>query len=239
MKNPLPPLVWRLLFAAALVTVVLLTKAKACDCHQGQVLAYAAPLPAPQGDSWIFAPSQFTHDPDTGARVAQYAQKVPVEPLPDQRAVTSGYVRKRTVLQGPNGSNATYYQVQNYGNARGGMDAEWERFHDAWRGSTIGGGQFGAVPGFGFGFGGFGGFGGPGVGFPGGGFPGYGGGRGRGYGQFTQPGVPDPRLLDPDGADGFYDQRRRTPDRRFFGPNFKLPGEKKGHRRDKEDKGDT
>lgn len=216
MKNPLPPLVWRLLFAAALVTVFMLTKAKACDCPQP--LAYAAPLPAPRADSWIFAPSRYTHDPATGARVAQYEEKAPVEALPDQRAVTSGYVRKRTVQRGPDGSAATYYQVQNYGNGRGGMDAEWERFHDAWRGSTVAGGQFGVFPGNGFGFGGF-----PGYGFPGG-HPGVGigPGFGGGFGRAAQPGRPDPRLLDPDGADGYYDQRRRTPDRRFYGRTDRL-----------------
>ena len=217
MKNPLPPLVWRLLFAAALIAVVMTSQAKACDCHQ--VLAYAAPLPAQQVTSWAFAPSRYTHDPDTGARVAQYQQKNPVEPLPDQRAVTSGYARTRTVQRGPDGSVSTRYQVQNYGNGRGGLDAEFERFHDAWRGSTIAGGQFGAVPGFGFGFPGYG-FGG---GF-GGGFPGYGYGGafppGAGFGPGILPGTPDPRRLDPDGADGFYDLRRRTPDRRFFRPEL-------------------
>ena len=223
MKNPLPPLVWRLLFAAALVAVMLINKAKACDCDH-HVLAYAAPMPVHQVDSWVFAPSRYTHDPDTGARVAQYEQKAAVEPLPDQRAVTSGYVRTRTVLRGADGSVNTRYQVQNYGNGRGGMDAEWERFHDAWRGSTVAGGQFGAYPGFGFGFPGYGygGFPGYGGGFPpGGGYGGYGG-----YGPGMSPhGYPDPRRLDPDAADGFYNQRRRTPDRRFFGPNYELPGE--------------
>lgn len=222
MKNPFPPLVWRLLFAAALIAVVLSNRAKACDCHQ--VLAYAAPLPAPEVDSWLFAPSRYTHDPESGVRVAQYEEKAPVEPLPDQRAITSGYARKRSVLRGPDGNISTYYQVQNYGNGRGGMDAEWERFHDAWRGSTIAGGQFGVFPGYGYG-GGFGGF--PGYGHPGDGYaPGYGFGNGFGPRRgFGQPGVPDPRLLDPDGADGFRDRRRRTPDRRFFGPNYDLPGE--------------
>ena len=241
MKNTLSPLAWRLLFAAALVTVVLMNRARACDCVYP--LAYAAPI-QPQGDSWIFAPSRFSHDPETGVRVAQYTAKPPVEPLPDQRAVSSGYARSRTVLRGPDGNVSTYYQVQNYGNGRGGMDSEWERFHDAWRGSTVGGGNFAAgfgVPPFGFGgYGGFPGGGFPGGGFPGGGFPGGGfpgGGHQRGgYGPGTgyvpgyHPGTPDPRLLDPDGADGFYNDRHRTPDRRFFGPNYRLPGEKNHHK---------
>jgi len=239
MKNPFSPLVWRLLFATALVTVVLMTQARACDCVYP--LAYAAPL-QPQSDSWIFAPSRYSHDHQSGVRVAQYTAKPPIEPLPDQRAISSGYARTRTVLRGPDGNVSTYYQVKNYGNDRGGMDAEWERFHDAWRGSTVAGGSF-AGGGFGvqpYGFGGFQGGGFPGGGFTGGGFPGggypgggyqggYGPGRDFGPGRF--PGTPDPRLLDPDGADGFYGpDRRRTPDRRFFGPNYRVPGEKRHHK---------
>lgn len=218
MKNPLPPLVWRLVFAAALVAVVLLTKARACDC--AVPLAFAAPLQPPQADSWVFAPARYTHDPATGVRVAQYEQEAPVEPLPDQRAVSSGYARTRTVLRGPDGSTSTYYQVQNYGNGRGGIDAEWERFHDAWRGSTIAGGNFAAYPPYGYGYGGYPGYGYPGGGYAGGGYPGGYPGYGPGYGPGHFPGTPDPRLLDPDGADGFYDQRQRTPDRKFFNPNF-------------------
>lgn len=248
MKNSLPPLVWRLLFAAALVTVVLMTKARAdyvCDpvvCDPVYPLAYAAPL-QPQADSWIFAPSRYSHDPETGVRVAQYTAKPPIEPLPDQRAVSSGYARTRSVLRGPDGGVSTYYRSQSYGNGRGGIDAEWERFHDAWRGSTVGGGNFNS----GYGNGGFGGYGGgfpgggyPGGGFPGGGFPGSGypgggfapgAGYGSGYGAGYYPGTPDPRRLDPDGADGFYDDRRRTPDREFFGPRRRFPGKERDHRK--------
>ncbi len=230
MKNPLPPLVWRLVFAVALVAVVMLTKARA-DCDCAVPLAYAAPLPPPQADSWIFARARYTHDPETGVRVAQYEPEPSIEPLPDQRAVSSGYARSRTVLRGADGSVDTYYRVQNYGNGRGGIDAEWERFHDAWRGSTIAGGNFyGGYPPYGYGYGGYPGGGYPGGGYPGGGYPGGypgggypGGGYGNGAGYY--PGTPDPRLLDPDGADGFYDQRQRTPDRKFFGPHYPLPGE--------------
>ncbi len=234
MKNTFPPLFWRLLFAASLLAVALLTEARANECNCEYVLAYAAPMSAPQGDSWIFARSRYSHDPETGVRVAQYTQKPAVEPLPDQRAVSSGYARSRTVLRGPDGSTSTYYRTQNYGNGRGGIDAEWERFHDAWRGSTIAGGNFsGGYPPYGYG--GYPGPGFPGTGVPGygyggggygGGFPpgaGYGPGHGFNHPGYYQPGTPDPRRLDPDGADGFYDHRRRTPDRRFFGPNFSGP----------------
>lgn len=142
--------------------------------------------------SWVFKRSTFTHAPETGARVAQYQRIAPVEELPDPRLVTSGYRRTRTNLLGANGSVDSYYQVQSWGNGRGGLDAEWERFHDAWRQSYITGGYYqGAVPfgggrfGGGFGPGGFG----PGFGFPGYGFGGFGPGFGAGFG----PGYIGPR----------------------------------------------
>ena len=162
--------------------------------------------------------------------------KPAVEPLPDPRIVTSGYSRTRQVLRGADGTANTYYRVQSYGNGRGGLDAEWERVHDAWRGSTIAGGNFFGFPGFGFGgFPGYG-YGGPGYGGPGFGGPGYGNGGvfppgvgqpgfrfdprqrfGPGYGR------PDAGRLDPDAADGYPDGRTRTPDRRFFNQAVPTP----------------
>ena len=210
----LPAMFWRLLFAAALIAVALLTDVRAAECD-----CTLASVSVPQSNSWIFARSRYSHDPDTGARVAQYAMKPPVEPLPDQRAVTSVYSRSRTVERGANGSTSTYYRVTNAGNGRGGLDTEWERFHDAWRGSTIAGGTY-----QGYAFNGYG-YGNPGFGMPPGSvLPGYGGPSyvhpgfrndpraiyGPGYGQ------PDAGRLDPDAADGYREQRYRVPDRRFF-----------------------
>lgn len=225
--STIPTSVWRLLFAAALIAVLFLTEARAaeCPCVSAESVSAESHVAAPQADSWIFARSRYSHDPDTGGRVAQYAMKPAIEPLPDPRAVTSGYNRTRTILRGADGSVNTRYQVQSYGNGRGGMDAEWERFHDAWRGSTIGGGNFQTFPqqfGFGGGFGG--GF--PGFGY--GGFyppwlnqPGF---RNRqGFGPGT--GRPDAGRLDPDGADGYHDGRRRTPDRRFFNQAVPSPAD--------------
>ncbi len=91
---------------------------------------------------WIFDRSTFSHDPETGARVAQYEPIAPVEDLPDPRLVTSGYVRSRTNLRGRDGNIDSYYQVQSYGNGRGGLDAEWERFNDAWQQSFLTGSYF-------------------------------------------------------------------------------------------------
>jgi hypothetical protein len=125
--------------------------------------------------SWIFRRGTYTHDPYTGARVAQYMRTPPVEPLDDERMVTSRYRRSRTNLRGIDGSVDTYYEVQAWGNGRGGIDAEWERFHDAWKESFLSGGYYNQGPGYyppsGYG----GGYGAPGYGFPGYGYPGYGG----------------------------------------------------------------
>ncbi|MGI9456728.1 MAG: hypothetical protein ACR2NU_09210 [Aeoliella sp.] len=150
--------------AACLAVVLIMfgTSAQAADCC---------------GSSWVFKRSTYTHAPETGARVAQYDRHVPVEELPDPRLVTSGYRRTRINLRGADGSVDSSYQVQNWGNGRGGLDSEWERFHDAWRQSSISGGYYNSGAPYGSGYG-------PGVGFPGGGYgpgfgaPGYGPGVG-------------------------------------------------------------
>jgi len=152
--------------------------------------------PVVQEPSWIFSRGTYTHDPYSGARVAQYMRKPPVEPLEDERAVTSRYRRSRTNLRGIDGSVDTYYEVQALGNGRGGIDAEWERFHDAWKESYLSGSFYNQSPGYGgqwnggykgggpWGGGYNGGYGGPGYGYPGYGFPGGGfPGHGHGGGQ--------------------------------------------------------
>ena len=115
-------------------------------------LLFALPCPAQDCDScpivpehrpsWVFKRSTFSHDPATGARVAQYDRIPPVEALDDPRAVTSSYRRTRSAVRGADGSVDSTYQVQSWGNGRGGIDAEWERFHDAWRQSITAGGYF-------------------------------------------------------------------------------------------------
>ena len=91
--------------------------------------------------SWIFDRGTYTHDPHTGARVAQYARMPPIEGLADPRKVTSEYNYSRLNLRGMDGSLDTYYQVQAWGNVYG-LGAEWERFHDAWKESYIRGGYY-------------------------------------------------------------------------------------------------
>jgi hypothetical protein len=136
--------------------------------------------------SWIFRRSTYTHDPYTGARVAQYQRLPAIEPLDDERLVTSRYHRVQTNLRGTNGSSESYYDVQAWGNGRGGIDAEWERFHNAWKDSYLQGGHYNQGPGYGNGYPGQfgnGGYGGPssgygysGYGYSGNGFPGIGNG---------------------------------------------------------------
>src|SRR5262245_22259168 len=109
------------------------------DAPCGSVVYYQR---EPSRPSWIFAPSTYTHDPETGARVAQFARPAPVEPLDDPRIVTSRYRRVRTDQRGTDGSYDTTYDVQSWGNGRGGLDAEWQNFHDMWKESFLTGGSF-------------------------------------------------------------------------------------------------
>jgi len=138
-------LVLRIALAALAVTcfaVAFATADDVCCAPAEPVVGGLVADTAPAAPSWIFRPSTFTHDPMTGARVAQYMRKTPVEPLDDERAVTSGYRRTRTNLRGTDGSIDSYYQVQAWNNGRGGLDAEWERFHDAWKESILSGGSY-------------------------------------------------------------------------------------------------
>jgi hypothetical protein len=140
--------------------VSVLSPAIRSACAQASPCGGAVPCPVyvphatvvesePAKPSWIFRRGTYTHDPYSGARVAQYMPVEPVEPLDDQRMVTSRYRRSRTNLRGHDGSIETIYEVQNWGNGRGGLDAEWERFHDAWKESILSGGYYNQSP-FGF-----------------------------------------------------------------------------------------
>src|SRR5438067_1749057 len=82
--------------------------AAACEepcsaCPQPTCVAENAP------PSWVFRRGTYTHDPETGARVAQYQRLPAVEPLEDERLVTSRYHRIRTSMRGTDGSQETYY----------------------------------------------------------------------------------------------------------------------------------
>src|SRR5262245_42039706 len=132
--------------ASPMIAVVLSSFAAACpapcETCARPVGAEAACVVQDSQPSWIFRRSTYSHDPETGIRVAQYMRTPPVEPLEDQRNVTSRYRRIQTNLRGADGSNDTTYEVQAWGNGRGGIDAEWERFHDAWKESYLQNGYF-------------------------------------------------------------------------------------------------
>lgn len=95
------------------------------------IAVLATPSLSPAGGSWAFAPGAYTHNPQTGQRVAQYARPAPVEGLPDPRQTVSRYWRTQTVLPGVAGSRDTIYEVRSFGNTLGGFDAQRERGFDA------------------------------------------------------------------------------------------------------------
>jgi hypothetical protein len=109
-----------------------------------------APIPtdAPKL-SWVFRRSTFTNDPETGARVGQYARKDPVEPLDDQRLVTSSYRRMRSENRGRDGSMDTTYVVQAWGTGGGELGAQWQMFNDVWKESILSGSFFNGEQAFG------------------------------------------------------------------------------------------
>jgi hypothetical protein len=139
-----------LAFSAALTLSTFLRSAVACDagympCSVSLVPApapqlEAAPLESPQAKlSWVFKRSTYTNDPITGARVGQYARIEPVEPLDDQRAVTSSYRRMRSELRGRDGSMDTTYVVQGWGDGGGELNAQWHMFNDVWKEAILSG----------------------------------------------------------------------------------------------------
>lgn len=163
-------------------------------------LTLSSPSVSLAGD-WMFAQSEFSHNPVTGQRLTQYASVAPVEGLPDPRDVTSRYWSTRTRLRGADGSSDTIYEVRSFGDARGGDDARWERGFDAWKDAANIAGPFwagaywpGGTPapgldyqnqGYGTGYGtpyGFGGYGGGGGPYAGYGPNGYFGGGGVPFG---------------------------------------------------------
>jgi hypothetical protein len=149
--------------------------------------------PQAHGDesTWIFAPSRYSHSRETGNRVVQHSPEPAPAALPETAPITSGYRKTRINMRGAGGSIDTYYRVQNFSAPVGGIDAQWERFDDAWRGAILQGGSYSSYPSYGYG-------GGPGYGGPYGGGPGYGVpsyGPGPGYGgPYGGPGYGGPGI---------------------------------------------
>jgi hypothetical protein len=79
-------------------------------------LAAATPTLAAAADaSWVFRPSEFSHDRATERRVVQFAAKVPAYAPNDPTYHESGYRHNRSVLRGPGGSADRLHIVQTWG----------------------------------------------------------------------------------------------------------------------------
>ncbi len=68
-----------------------------------------------EGPSWIFAPSFYSHDPETGRRVVQYAPLPTVYPPYDPTYQESGFHYTQEILRGPNGSIDAMHLIQSWG----------------------------------------------------------------------------------------------------------------------------
>lgn len=136
---------------ALVVSCALVESTSACDAGcmpRGVAIVYApaldaTPIASTQPKlSWVFKRSTYTNDPISGARVGQYARVEPVEPLDDQRLVTSSYRRMRSELRGRDGSMDTTYVVQGWGTGGGELGAEWQMFNDVWKEAILSGSFF-------------------------------------------------------------------------------------------------
>ena len=65
--------------------------------------------------SWIFQPSYFSHDPDNGKRVAQYAPEPTSYARDDPTYLESGYRHYQMAIVGPDGSADRLHVVQTWG----------------------------------------------------------------------------------------------------------------------------
>ncbi|HUT09173.1 MAG TPA: hypothetical protein VMY42_01630 [Thermoguttaceae bacterium] len=65
--------------------------------------------------SWIFRPSTYSHDPQTGKRVHQFAPKQPAYKRDDSTYFQSGYRHRRWTLRGPDGSADRLHVVDTWG----------------------------------------------------------------------------------------------------------------------------
>jgi hypothetical protein len=149
----------RITLSVVAVAIVSCTIESALACDAGclprpcAVVSYPPVVSIPPTNepklSWVFRRSTFTNDPETGARVGQFARIEPVEPLDDQRLVTSSYRRMRSELRGRDGSMDTTYVVQGWGTGGGEMGAQWQMFNDVWKEAILSGSFFNGEQAFG------------------------------------------------------------------------------------------
>ena len=90
-------------------------------------LLWSGLAPAPQeacaADSWIFRPSRYTHDPETGERVSQYTRRQPAYVRTDPTYMQSGYRHSRSTLRGIGGSIDRRHTVETWGAGGCGCDS--------------------------------------------------------------------------------------------------------------------
>lgn len=80
------------------------------------------------GGSWIFQPSTYSHDPETGERVAQHTPETPAYAPSDPTYEQSAYIHKRTAIYGAPGSIERRHYVETWGEGESIRPyGEWQR----------------------------------------------------------------------------------------------------------------
>jgi hypothetical protein len=84
-------------------------------------------MPRPAAtESWIFRPSHYSHDPQTGERVSQYASEPPAYAPYDPNYLVSGYRHIRSSIRDGDGNFDHMHVVQTWG------AGEWIRPYGEW-----------------------------------------------------------------------------------------------------------
>ena len=76
-----------------------------------------APVASCEANDWTLAPSTYSHNPETGQRVAQYAQPQPAFVYENPTYLKSGYHHRRATLRNADGSLDQLHIVEEWGRA--------------------------------------------------------------------------------------------------------------------------
>lgn len=101
---------WHLAVLLSLPVLAAITAARASS--DGCPVVYCSEQ---EESSWIFQPSYFSHDPDNGKRVAQYAPEPTSYARDDPTYLESGYRHYQMSIVGPDGSADRLHVVQTWG----------------------------------------------------------------------------------------------------------------------------